>query len=205
MKKVLIYGDSNVWGDNFFTGVRIPDDEQWANILQKSLSDYKILQEGLPGRIAGDYELEKTYKNGQRTFIATFRSSAPIDVLIIALGTNDLQIKYQRSASEIVNDLLWYKKHVESEYQEKENRCKYFRKGMPRIIFILPPNFDYNRKDNPVFDEKSEEKRKEIQKIFGTLEEEYLIFDNVSLFQDGIHLNPEGHKMVADIVKDKIN
>ena len=38
MKKVLIYGDSNVWGDNFITGVRIPDDKQWPIILQKKLN-----------------------------------------------------------------------------------------------------------------------------------------------------------------------
>ena len=35
MKKILIYGDSNTWGDNFFLGKRIDDDKQWANILQK--------------------------------------------------------------------------------------------------------------------------------------------------------------------------
>ena len=54
MKKVLIYGDSNVWGDNFITGIRIPDDKQWVNILQEKVKDnYILLQEGLPGRLAG--------------------------------------------------------------------------------------------------------------------------------------------------------
>ena len=54
MKKILIYGDSNVWGDNFITRKRISDELQWSNILQKELgNDYKILQEGLPGRVAG--------------------------------------------------------------------------------------------------------------------------------------------------------
>lgn len=44
MKKILIYGDSNTWGDNFFLGRRIDDDKQWANILQKKLgSDYKVI------------------------------------------------------------------------------------------------------------------------------------------------------------------
>ena len=37
MKKVLVYGDSNVWGDNFLTGERIPDDKQWVKILQNKL------------------------------------------------------------------------------------------------------------------------------------------------------------------------
>ena len=59
MKKILIYGDSNTWGDNFFLGKRIDDDKQWANILQKKLgSEYKVIQEGLPGRIAGNFHIK---------------------------------------------------------------------------------------------------------------------------------------------------
>ena len=43
MKKVLIYGDSNVWGDNFLTGERISDDKQWVKILQNKLKKEYIL------------------------------------------------------------------------------------------------------------------------------------------------------------------
>ena len=28
MKKILVYGDSNTWGDNFITGQRIPEDRK---------------------------------------------------------------------------------------------------------------------------------------------------------------------------------
>ena len=60
MKKILIYGDSNTWGDNFCTGIRIPDDKQWVNILRKKLGDnFVIFQEGLPGRLAGNEEKER--------------------------------------------------------------------------------------------------------------------------------------------------
>lgn len=98
MKRILIYGDSNVWGDNFILGERIPHEKQWVNILSEKLgSDYKIYQEGLPGRLAGNNEEEKKYKNGKDTFLSTFRTCAPVDILIIALGTNDLQIKYNKS------------------------------------------------------------------------------------------------------------
>ena len=34
MKNVLLYGDSNIWGDNFITGCRIPLEKQWAYILK---------------------------------------------------------------------------------------------------------------------------------------------------------------------------
>lgn len=97
MKKVLVYGDSNTWGDNFLTGERIPDDKQWVNILNKKYENkYLFLQEGLPGRIAGNEDIAKPFKNGKDTFLTVFRTNAPVDYLIIALGTNDLQIKYKK-------------------------------------------------------------------------------------------------------------
>ena len=68
MKKILIYGDSNTWGDNFITGERIPDDKQWPHILEANIKGYKILQEGLPGRIAGDYEDIKNIKTERIVF-----------------------------------------------------------------------------------------------------------------------------------------
>ena len=98
MQKILVYGDSNTWGDNFITGKRIPEEKQWVNILRKKyINKYQFFQEGLPGRIAGDDEKIKTYKNGKSTFVSTFRTNAPVDKVIIALGTNDLQLKYQKS------------------------------------------------------------------------------------------------------------
>ncbi len=47
MKKILIYGDSNTWGDNLITKKRLADEYLWANKLNNLLgSDYKVLQEG---------------------------------------------------------------------------------------------------------------------------------------------------------------
>ena len=116
MKKILIYGDSNTWGDNFFLGKRIDDDKQWANILQKKLgSEYKVIQEGLPGRIAGNFDIEEPYKNGKDSFLSIYKSQAPIDILIIALGSNDLQKKYNRAYKNIIEDL---KHHQISNYND---------------------------------------------------------------------------------------
>ena len=44
MKSILIYGDSNVWGDGDISGRRIPMQCQWPNILRKNLGyEYLIL------------------------------------------------------------------------------------------------------------------------------------------------------------------
>ena len=93
------------------------------NILQNKLGpNYKILQEGLPGRIAGSDEKEKIYKNGKDTFISIFRTNAPVDILIISLGTNDLQFKYNKNSKDIIKDLLWYKEVLEEMILDQDDK-----------------------------------------------------------------------------------
>ncbi len=207
MKKILIYGDSNVWGDNFITGKRIPDDKQWVNILRKELgNDYIIYQEGLPGRLAGSVEKVKKYKNGKDTFISTFRTNAPIDYLIIALGTNDLQLKYERNSKEIIDDLLWYKDILNEMIEDIDDKNKYFVDGkLPHILYILPSNFDYKENASIIFDEKKEKDRQEIISYFKNNNIDNIYFDNIDLFEDGIHLNYEGHKKQAEAVRGVIS
>lgn len=200
MKKILIYGDSNTWGDNFLTGKRIPDEKQWPNILANRLgSDYKILQEGLPGRLAGNEETIKKYKNGKDNFMSTFRTNAPVDYLIISLGTNDLQLKYNKESKKIIDDLLYYKDEIEKLYMDEEDKIKYFvDKKMPKIIYIMPINFDYKVNASMIFDEKSEKKRKDIIKYFNDNNINNIVFENTELFEDGIHMNFNGHETVAN-------
>ncbi|MEG1150024.1 MAG: hypothetical protein RSE17_01905 [Bacilli bacterium] len=208
MKKILIYGDSNTWGDNFITGKRIPDDKQWPNILQSELGDcYKIIQEGLPGRIAGNEENEKKFKNGKDSFMSIFRSQAPVDIIIFSLGTNDLQLKYNKTEVKIIDDLLWYKKSIENEFEDIDNKKKFFiNNKMPRIIYILPANFDFLVNASCIFDSSSEEKRLEIIKYFecNKTNVEYISLNNMNLFLDGVHLDYDGHSKLAEIVKEII-
>lgn len=204
MEKILIYGDSNVWGDNFSTGTRIPDETQWPNILQKKLGkEYKIIQEGLPGRIAGNDEINKKYKNGLDTFLSTFRTNAPINQIIIMLGTNDLQIKYQKKSKQIFNDLLEYSKIIEQQFIDIDDQKKYFiNNKIPKITYILPINFDYQKNAKEIFDKESENKRLEVIDQFQNSKLNYIIVDQISLFNDGIHLDFEGHQKLANIVKE---
>lgn len=209
MKKVLIYGDSNVWGDNFLTGTRIPDQNQWPIILEGLLGNhYKILQEGLPGRLAGNEEIEKKFKNGKESFLSTFRTNAPVEHIIIMLGTNDLQIKYNKSTNQIIQDLLWYYQIIFEEFQNEENQKKFFVNClMPKFLFVLPANFDYIENAKLIFNKESEIKRQQIIKYFKENQENFDILElnNIPLFNDGLHLNFEGHQILAHEVERFFN
>lgn len=201
-KKVLIYGDSNTWGDNFIEGKRIPDDKQWVNILRKKYkNEYVFFQEGLPGRLAGNDEQAKPYKNGKDAFIATFRTSAPVDMIFISLGTNDLQLKYNKTSQQIIEDLLWYKKTLEESFEDLEDRKKYFRGKMPKIIYILPINFDYQKNAKDVFDYHCEKKRQEVIQYFQNQNIPIIVASNMDLFEDGIHLSYKGHEEMTKLVE----
>lgn len=205
MKRVLVYGDSNVWGDNFITQKRIADEKQWVNLLQEELKDkYKFIQEGLPGRLAGNDEIKKQYKNGRFSFLTILKTALPVDVIIIALGSNDLNLKYNKDSKSIVQDLLWYKSIITEEFQDEETRKKYFNNIFPEIIYILPPNFEIGEETENIFNVNSENIRQEIISYFKDKNENIIVVNNISLFKDGIHLSYEGHKELADIVKEYI-
>ena len=200
MKKILVYGDSNTWGDNFNTGIRIKDKYQWCNILSKKLGrNYQVIQEGLPGRIAGSNEVEDLYKNGKDTFMSILRTSSPVDIIIISLGTNDLQLKYNKSSIQVIEDLKWYQQTILKLYSEKS--LKFFNNKLPDIYYLLPINFDYI--DN-MFDKTCEEKRQDIIKYFKDNKDYNSIISGSLPLSDGIHLSTLGHELLANIIYDNL-
>lgn len=191
MKKVLCYGDSNTWGQAEFNG-RIADEKQWPNILQAGLPDYKVVQEGLGGRIAGDYDSNRPYRNGKTAYEVVFRSANPIDIVIIALGTNDLKLGYNRTAEQIVDDLLWYA-------QESNRLSDKFGRTHPRMIYLLPANFVVSDYYNG-----NEELRQKVIVLMKQKPYEYIELNGLEMTKDGVHYSYEAHEQVAQLVKDKI-
>lgn len=203
MKTILIYGDSNTWGDNMLTNKRIPREKRWPTILEKKTkTQCIILQEGLPGRLAGKGKKTKPFKNGKKTFELVFKTNSPLDVIIVALGTNDLLSKHHKSARAIIRDLEWYSKIIEKYYNNYLYKNKYFHKEKPKILYIMPTIFfDINsRKSN-----KMEVKRKKVITYFEKSNYEIIISKDISLLKDNIHFDYRGHEQMAKLVYDKLN
>lgn len=204
MKKIFIYGDSNLWGYDFVNNKRLQDKYQWANMLDEYLGDdFFIIQEGLPGRIAGNIDCSKKYKNGMDCFEAVFRSCSPVDYIIIALGTNDLQKQYNRKAEDIYNDLMWYKEKVNEIYNDPVYKERFFNNIMPSFIYVLPGNFDYENDAKELFDFDSFSERNELISIFTKkYSDKYVILNDIELIKgDGVHYSVKGQEMVFDAVK----
>jgi lysophospholipase L1-like esterase len=82
---------------------RLPKEKRWTGILQEELGpNYEIIEEGLSGRTTVlDDPIEGGYKNGLKYLIPCLESHAPINLVILMLGTNDLKSKFSLSAFDI--------------------------------------------------------------------------------------------------------
>lgn len=185
-KRVLIYGDSNVWGDTF-VGPRVRYSDRWVNRLKRELrGKAHIIADGLSGRVAGDFCEAKPYKNGKQAFTKALQQAGNLDTIIITLGTNDLQQQYNRTAQAIIHDLIDYQKLAHG----------------ADVIYILPPAFSTGEDSGPEFTERSEAIRQEILQNKEALGE-YIELPFIPL-SDGIHFSAKGHRLVARVVKQAL-
>lgn len=90
MKTVVCFGDSNTWGYKPGNGERYDWETRWTGILQNRLgSEYRVHEEGLPGRTTCYPDPLSPGRNGMEFLPVVLGTHAPIDLLIIMLGTND--------------------------------------------------------------------------------------------------------------------
>ncbi len=187
MRRVFVYGDSNVYGANGATNIRVPYDQRWVQLLQKLVDGkFEVISNGVSGRIAGDYRADKPDRNGKDDFISKYDKVGVVDILVIALGTNDLQDKFQRSVDNILNDLLWYQTVA----------------GSAQVVYLLPANFDTSDEAGPQFNERAQLLRHELIEHKEQLGNTIVISD-VAL-SDGLHYSPKGHEAVAKVVAETL-
>jgi lysophospholipase L1-like esterase len=102
MKTILCFGDSNTWGFVPGTGERYSLEVRWPGVLQGLLgSGYRVLEEGLNGRTTVWEDPLLPGRNGSQYLAPCLESHRPLDLVILALGTNDLKRRFSASAEDI--------------------------------------------------------------------------------------------------------
>ncbi len=104
MKSVLCFGDSNTWG--WIPGVdggRMAHVVRWPGVLQAALGErVRVIEEALNGRMTvWDDPFDAEDKSGKRHLPVALASHAPIDLVVLMLGTNDLKSHLHLSARDI--------------------------------------------------------------------------------------------------------
>ncbi|MBB4231463.1 SGNH/GDSL hydrolase family protein [Rhizobium mongolense] len=92
-KTVLCYGDSLTWGYDPVSLRRHAYEDRWPSVLQAALGGAAhVIPEGMNGRTtAFDDHLADCDRNGARVLPTILQTHAPLDLVIIMLGTNDMK------------------------------------------------------------------------------------------------------------------
>lgn len=94
MKTILAYGDSLTYGaDPVVQGGRHAYEDRWPTRLAAGLAGKaRVIAEGLGGRttVFDDYATSAD-RNGARVLPTLIHSHAPLDAVVIMLGTNDMK------------------------------------------------------------------------------------------------------------------
>lgn len=91
MKNILCYGDSNTWGCKPGVLTRHPADVRWTGVVQKLLGPtYNIIENGINGRSTVWDDPANPCRNGLFGLGYALYSAKPLDLVVLMLGTNDL-------------------------------------------------------------------------------------------------------------------
>ena len=210
MKKIICFGDSNTYGYNPENGGRFDENTRWPKLLEKALGDgYEIFEEGQNGRtIANDDPWEGGTKCGTDYVLPMLETKKPVDLLIIMLGSNDLKIKFNLPAADIAGSLMTMLMKI-------KGYCEYFI-GCPdlKILIVSPPALSEPFEESyfaTFFDDRDVvERSKELATWYKQVADQFGCYflnatEKVSAGSvDHLHLDPAGHRVMAQLVKDKI-
>jgi lysophospholipase L1-like esterase len=102
MPVIVAYGDSNTWGYDPATGARFPAATRWTGVMSAALgAGFRVIEEGLNGRTSVFDDPIEPYRNGLAYLPPCLLSHAPLDLIIISLGCNDLKRRFSLSPADI--------------------------------------------------------------------------------------------------------
>ena len=209
MKVILCFGDSNTYGRDPVTKGRLDRKIRWPGVLQNTLGEeYYVIEEGLNGRttVWDDPVRGGSKRNGSFYLLPCLESHAPIDLLIIMLGTNDLKARFAVTPYDIAESM--------GALIEISQRSQCGLTGnRPDILIMAPPPLGKLTEWAETF-QGGVEKSKKLAVYYESVASAYgcLFFDTSTVIQssklDGLHYDPqEHHKLgvaVADIVHKNV-
>lgn len=205
--KILCYGDSNTYGHNPIDGSRLKI--RWTKELQKSLgADYEIIEEGLCGRTTVFDDAFTSGLNGKEMLEPILRTHHPLDLVILMLGTNDMQLQFSVNEYDIARG-------VEALIKIIKNPLIYSGK-IPEILVVSPVKTNKGMDNNEYFShifgtERCIKISSELAGYIKSVADMHgVYFMNAADYAkasdlDGLHLNEENHILLSKAIENKIH
>ena len=204
LRSVLCFGDSNTHGSLPMRDMddrrRLAPDERWPGVLAGALgNDWRVIEEGLPGRTTVHEDpIEGAHKNGLAALPVALESHAPLDLVILMLGTNDLKARFSVTGEDIAASVERLVLAVHA------SQCGDGH-GAPDVLLVAPPAILETGCLAGMFAGGAEKSR-----TLGALYEAVAGRHSVAFLDagqavrsspiDGIHLEADAHANLADAV-----
>lgn len=208
-KRIMCFGDSNTWGYIPGDGRRFDENVRWTGLIQKSLGDeYRIIEEGMSGRTSVYDVMWAPVRNGSDQLYACLLSQKPLDLVVLMIGTNDLNFTSASGAADGIRRLLAIIHHANVKSGE---RTPVFPNG-ERILLVSPIHVSQCVKAMDVPDrikgmaDKSLNFAAEYEKIAKSYHIDFLDAAQYAKPDevDGLHLSDKGHAALAKALDEKI-
>jgi len=106
MKTILCFGDSNTWGYDPEGGERLPYEQRWPTVMQRELGGgFLVIPEGLNGRTTVFEDPFMPDRCGAAALPMLLDTHAPLDLVVIMLGTNDVKRYFSVSSAQIARGM----------------------------------------------------------------------------------------------------
>ena len=208
MRRILCFGDSLTWGFDPESRVRFEEDSRWPCVMQEALGDgYKVIEEGQNGRTIATEDPAEGEKNGLAYIGPCLESHAPLDYVILMLGSNDCKRKFSYSAMDIAGEMQIMLEKIQS---YNRFRCN----DRIRVILVSPPHIADSIKDSWLGDsfgyENSVKLSKELSSWYKQLADMYgCTFVDAAEYvkvsdADGVHMNSEAQRKLGNILAEVV-
>ncbi len=218
MRTILCYGDSNTWGyvagsRNYETMYveRYDREHRWTGLLQSHLGEgFYVIEEGLNGRTINLDDPFPPDRNGKNYLPPCLSSHAPLDLVILALGGNDLKSYFNRTPEQIRDG------HAELVDIIQSSKYGADMQTPPQVLIIsqpipLPISETFTDPQGKKYLEGGIEKAKQLVPLFREFaKQKNAHFLDVSKAVipskvDGMHFDEEAHALMAIEVYTEIS
>lgn len=203
MKQIVCFGDSNTYGLVPRQQTRYPWHIRWTGRVQAQLQQYgyRVIEEGLCGRTTVFEDANRRGRTGSELLPVLLESHAPLDIVVLMLGTNDCKTAYHTDAETIGQGIKVLLDQIRS------------RVPGAKILLLSPIALGedvWKEEYDPEFSPKSVMISKQLGDIYEQIAKQYGIFflraSDYALPSetDREHLTEEGHRALGDAVSRKL-
>ena len=204
MKHILCYGDSNTYGYDSrpcLRGLpprRYDESVRWTCLLQKRLGDgFRVYEQGMPGRTTVFEDPLEYGRSGIAALDTVFKSNDPYDLIIVMLGTNDLQGRFAANACVITQGMERIMIRLKELIARSANPAA-------RVLVLSPPRILPAPDGFMQYEQEWIDQGRLLPRLYQrSCQALGCLFADTSGWgdpdpADGVHLGPEGHRTFAE-------